>query len=484
MHRAESYARAADGLAVWFPSPSEYDAKAFLAAISEVTAQRYIDLYLQLRGTGSQSELRRQRWTGIVTMLAILLPSYAMMVVGVLSATHTDIPRNLWVAVFINPFVVIGCFGCLLSLLAQFLMLRFTRPKSIAEQLYNRANEVKLQARFTAAQKESGEVSAGVSGRGLTAALKRAREVSLTERPSTLSSLVHDYRDLVARISEYLEGPVVVAIDELDKMSSPDDVAKLLRDVKGIFDVAGVHYFVSISDEAARALSLGPLTERNEFNSSFYQVFHLPSLSPADCAALLELRKVHFSETVAASLAVLSGGIPREVVRLADVSLVQPAQLAGARVAAAAVIQREMRDLQRDIERMSTLLSLNETDQVRVYRLERILKSGVELKPEDLLADEMWNPTDASPGWQASVMQQWRRLLVRVAVVSFITEDLEDLEASRLQAIIERSETSALLARLLLFSYMGREAAADGHKPTKHFAWALWRLRSSRRHRQ
>ena len=82
-------------------------------------------------------------------------------------------------------------------------------------------------------------------------------------------------------------GPVLIAIDELDKMTDPDRMRALLRDVKGIFEVPGVHFLVSLSHEALRSLKLGAIDERNEFNSSFYTVLELPPLSPLDCEGLL-----------------------------------------------------------------------------------------------------------------------------------------------------------------------------------------------------
>src|SRR5665647_962146 len=41
MLQAAQVATESKGLAVWFPSPSEYNPLAFLASLSEVTAQRY-----------------------------------------------------------------------------------------------------------------------------------------------------------------------------------------------------------------------------------------------------------------------------------------------------------------------------------------------------------------------------------------------------------------------------------------------------------
>ena len=87
------------------------------------------------------------------------------------------------------------------------------------------------------------------------------------ERPATLSSLVTDFRALAEEAGK-VAGRVVIGIDELDKMNDPEKVRALLRDIKGVFEVPRVHFFVSVSDEAARSLNLGALTGRDEFNSS------------------------------------------------------------------------------------------------------------------------------------------------------------------------------------------------------------------------
>jgi hypothetical protein len=73
--------------------------------------------------------------------------------------------------------------------------------------------------------------------------------------------LVHDVREL-ARLAGKIAPPVVIAIDELDKMEDPAKVRQLLRDIKGIFEVPQVHFLVSVSHEAARALYLGGLVPR------------------------------------------------------------------------------------------------------------------------------------------------------------------------------------------------------------------------------
>ena len=101
-------------------------------------------------------------------------------------------------------------------------------------------------------------------------------------------------------------------------MSSATRVAALLRDIKGIFEIEGAYFLVSISDEAAESLELGAIRTRDEFNSSFYTVVSIPSLNPEQCLGLLRKRLENYPRQVGYMLGVLGAGIPREVVRLAE----------------------------------------------------------------------------------------------------------------------------------------------------------------------
>ena len=132
---------------------------------------------------------------------------------------------------------------------------------------------------------------------------------------------MNDFRALAAEAGR-VSGTVIIAIDELDKMTDGERVRELLRDIKGIFEVPSVHFLVSVSDEAAQTLHLGTLTGRNEFNSSFYTVLSVMPATPDQVAELLAKRsRSRLAKEVALTLAVLAGGNPREAVRLADNAL-------------------------------------------------------------------------------------------------------------------------------------------------------------------
>jgi hypothetical protein len=142
--------------------------------------------------------------------------------------------------------------------------------------LYDKAVELRRKARFTTAYKEATEASASAGAKGISGILKRSVETDLSERPATVSSIIHDFRSFAGDVATALRGPIVIAIDELDKMATATAVADLLRDTKGIFDVPGVHFFVSISDEAARYLDQ---VQSNKGTSSTAPFIRYSSLS-------------------------------------------------------------------------------------------------------------------------------------------------------------------------------------------------------------
>ena len=212
---------------------------------------------------------------------------------------------------------VVAATAIVVALAVRFVAMPLWRALVPEGRLLREALIVRERARYSATRREASEVG-GEGGRGLVASARVSRERELIERPATLSWLVNDFRALAAEAG-LVTGRVVIAIDELDKMANPDAARDLLRDIKGIFEVPRVHFLVSVSDEAARNLSLGALTERNEFNSSFYTVIQAQPATPGDCAELLD-RRSGVPRPISLALAVLAGGNPREVVRLAELA--------------------------------------------------------------------------------------------------------------------------------------------------------------------
>jgi hypothetical protein len=117
--------------------------------------------------------------------------------------------------------------------------------------------------------------------------------------------------------------PIVVCIDELDKIVDFEELRQFIRRVKSIFEIPGVSYYLSISEDALTALNLGASLGKNEVDSSFDHIVMVPPLE-LDDAALLASEYATFlgvdalPSRVARMVAAMSFGIPRDIVRRCD----------------------------------------------------------------------------------------------------------------------------------------------------------------------
>ena len=137
-----------------------------------------------------------------------------------------------------------------------------------------------------------------------------------------MPALVFEFRRLAALLVTTMNRPLVIGIDELDKVGDREVVRQLLQGVGGVLEIPNVHFLVAVSEDAAAALQLGPLQVRgrNEFNSAFSAVISLPPLSAEQATALLGVLGIEVTAERAQILCLLSAGNLRELIRLADES--------------------------------------------------------------------------------------------------------------------------------------------------------------------
>jgi hypothetical protein len=430
------------GIGLWYPSPSEYDSLAFLASLSESLATRIERWYR--RSPTVQSRLSISRVVVANAAIAGFFLAFLLVQAGPWKG------RGPWVLLTLG---LAGALGA--GVIAYFGILAW-RSLWSEQRLLREAHVLRERARYSATRRQSSEVG-GEGGRGVIARVRRISERQLVERPATLSSLVNDFRALAAEAAK-VTGGVVVAIDELDKMSEPEGVRELLRDIKAIFEVPHVHFLVSVSDEAARDLSLGALIERNEFNSSFYTVVRAQPATPADCAELLE-RRGNVPREVSLALAVLAGGNPREVVRLAELA----GPVTTGVEAAMSALGEEALALRRQVVTATSVEGKPELDLGQAARERAFLALPDEAfeRPEEFtklcasaLENNMWNPPWADPGWTARFEEAWRRLMVRLAVAGQLAAadsivrdtDLTD----RLLDVVATGGQSSQVAKIVL----------------------------------
>ncbi len=144
----------------------------------------------------------------------------------------------------------------------------------------------------------------------------------------TLISLIDAYRqyakEIVYRLRHGALGAnfkgIVVCIDELDKITNDTELREFIRNIKSIFDIDGVRYFLSISEDALMSFTLGSIAGKNEFDSSFDHIVYIESV---DIATANEIVKEYMTTQLETDidddhsiiLGFLSFGVPRDIIR-------------------------------------------------------------------------------------------------------------------------------------------------------------------------
>jgi hypothetical protein len=151
---------------------------------------------------------------------------------------------------------------------------------------------------------------------------------SLAEYQQSLPDIIATMREFLERIATD-SSPVIIAVDELDKVASDVAAAQFLNDLKGIFGVRHCFYLVSVSEEALSNFELRGFPFRDAFDSSFDEIVHLRPLTYPESRQLLQRRVVGLSAAYLCLCQCLAGGLPRDLVRVAR-DLVETGRRAGA----------------------------------------------------------------------------------------------------------------------------------------------------------
>jgi hypothetical protein len=470
------------GMGLWFPCPSEYDASAFLATLSDNLANAVERRFVRNRFWTVARRLRPLLL--VVISVPIVVAVIAYVVHGLRSSAppgtvFSAIPVWLWL-------VVAGAIALLVALYAAQVAWE-SLPKG---RLVLAASALRDRIRYTARLRLGSDIEVS-GGTGITGRLRRSSERELDERPATIASLVFDFRNLAELIVKTLKRPLVIGIDELDKIERPEAVLKLLRDIKGVFEITGVHFLVSVSAEAAAALRLGPLqtTGRNEFNSSFYTVIELPPLDLPDTVELLSAR-TGITAYRGQLLCLLGAGNFREIVRLAEHAIVlaaapEPDQDLDTRLLISTVAQEADGLLQ------EVIAGASEDREDRVSS--RAAAGAWRALPADgfgavdsfaalskMAIHEYWLPTWSDDQWERVVQESWRRFLVRLFVVGSLISHQARSTSTKLSVeeviddlrdVMIMATRSASVAKLMLEARFGDDlsspyrASADARRP-------------------
>jgi hypothetical protein len=192
--------------------------------------------------------------------------------------------------------------------LASFLLKPYRYRDTPIEQLARRhLRNIRFQQSYSYGW--SGSLTVPIAQAGITEA------VSLAEYQQSLPDIIAAMRGFLRLIAE--NSPVIIAVDELDKVASDVTAAQFLNDLKGIFGVRHCFYLVSVSEDALSNFELRGFPFRDAFDSAFDEVLHLRALTYPESRRLLQRRVVGLSAAYLCLCQGLAGGLPRDLVRVA-----------------------------------------------------------------------------------------------------------------------------------------------------------------------
>lgn len=140
----------------------------------------------------------------------------------------------------------------------------------------------------------------------------------LTSRTLTRSDLVVELRDLLRLFADTKPGKrLVVCIDELDKLDSPDHLVEIVNELKDLFHIQGVHFVVSVSTDALESFQRRGLPSRDAFDSAFDTVVLTGWLTLGESLAIISARAAGFAPPIAMFCHAWSGGLARDLLRTA-----------------------------------------------------------------------------------------------------------------------------------------------------------------------
>lgn len=206
--------------------------------------------------------------------------------------------------------------------------------------LYERTNDLldRLQYQLSLGESNESGVTAG-PWRGIGLSRRKSRNIIRQARPFTIMSLIEEFRTYVMDVQDYLNAAIkedyeqaknideseipklkiIIAIDELDKVIDTQRLHEMLKSIKAIFEIPGVYYILSISEDALGTYQLRHLQTKNEIDSAFTHIFKLEPFDEKSSLAFFTDPSRNLNPALLPAAIVFGGGVPRDMERLAQI---------------------------------------------------------------------------------------------------------------------------------------------------------------------
>jgi hypothetical protein len=165
----------------------------------------------------------------------------------------------------------------------------------------------------------------------------------------SLQQMPMGFPELMAKLGDFISllvphARVVIGIDELDKIESDATANQFLNEIKGVFGITGCFFLVSVSEEALSNFARRDTRIRDVFDSSFDEIIDVRPPTLEESRRILAGRRDCPPVPFQALCHTLSGGLPRDLIRLTRtlVSLRAQNQEIGLQQAAQSLIEVEV----------------------------------------------------------------------------------------------------------------------------------------------
>lgn len=128
--------------------------------------------------------------------------------------------------------------------------------------------------------------------------------------------------ELVDRLNEFLAAitaggrVVLIGIDEVDRIGDVAQAEQFVSEIKAVFRVPDCLFVVSVAEEVGALFARRAIVGRSMFENAFDEIVIVEPLRLDEAAQLLQLRVPGFTQLFIHLAYALSGGLPRELLRV------------------------------------------------------------------------------------------------------------------------------------------------------------------------
>jgi hypothetical protein len=110
--------------------------------------------------------------------------------------------------------------------------------------------------------------------------------------------------------------PIVVAIDEIDRIGSLEDAEGFIGEIKAVFGVEGCYFLVAVAEDVGSLFAQRATAGRSILENAFDEIVAVGPLTLYEARSLLLKRVPGFTDAFVYLAYAMSGGLPRELIRV------------------------------------------------------------------------------------------------------------------------------------------------------------------------